>query len=226
MPASRYYNAAGKRLPGVTTVTGNLGWSKGGLMWWANQQGLAGVELRDAQGAATIGTLAHAAIEGDIAGKPVDLSSVDNTRPPKEDGEPDELSPREKVEAVLERWQEWKRLHVEEVFLSEHELVSEELQYGGRMDMLFRGSNGKLWMLDVKTGGMYADSLVQVAGYAMLVEENTDYRIDELAILRIPQESESITTHERPWKREGMEQETFRLCLRLHAIQKVLKKEV
>ena len=64
----RYY-VDGKRVPGVTTITGNLGWSKEALIRWANRQGLAGTELEDARkGPAQTGTIAHAAIEAEIKG--------------------------------------------------------------------------------------------------------------------------------------------------------------
>ena len=213
MGSEHIYRVAGKRVPGVTTITGNLGWGRDGLMWWANEQGLAGIELRDAREAASIGTIAHAAVEADILGPPVDLSKL-----------PDDW--REKVESIVARWKRWRAAMVGSVLLSETELVSPTLMYGGRLDMVFLGTDGRLWLCDLKTGGMYEEALVQCAGYAMLVEENTDYRIESYSVLRIRQDSESILTAEYPWDPKGEAAETFRLCLRLHALHKKLKKEV
>ena len=214
----RYY-VDGKRVPGVTTITGNLGWSKEALIRWANRQGLAGTELEDARkGPAQTGTIAHAAIEAEIGGTVADLSGL-------------ELAQRVAVEVILDRWIEWKEQRVAEVLLSESPLTSATLKYGGRLDMVFLGKDRKVWLCDVKTGGIYPEGLVQVAGYAMLVEENSiaglsPVKIDTLAILRIPQDSDSITTMERPWNRDSVEAKTFRMCLDLHNIQKQLKREV
>lgn len=212
-PDRIYKNAAGKRVPSVTTITGNLGWKTGGLMYWANQQGLEGVALRDAQEPALIGTIAHGMIEADIKGETIDLSKVDD-------------GIRKAVESIFARWLEWKEFHVAEVLISEEKMVSEDSQYGGRLDMVFVGKNGKTWLLDVKTGGLHAEAAVQISGYALMVEEMTDHRIDELALLRIPRDSDSITTWEKPWNRDGEAAETFRICRRLHELHKVLKKEV
>jgi len=61
MPANIYKNAQGKRIPGVTTVISNLGWSKGGLMHWAWEQGINGIDYKETRDkAADTGTIAHA----------------------------------------------------------------------------------------------------------------------------------------------------------------------
>jgi hypothetical protein len=209
----KYKAADGKVVPSVTTLTKNLGWGTNGLVYWANTQGLAGVTLQDARGKADTGTVAHALIEADISGETVDVAQI----------APAVLRVALKI---LERWKAWRALHVDTVLLSERPMVSELLRYGGRLDMVFLGTNGQTWLLDVKTGGVYPDHLVQIAGYAMLVEECTDLRIDEVAILRIPQDSESIATHEFPWDRDGDAPRAFRMCVELHRIQSVLKKAV
>ena len=73
---------------------------------------------------------------------------------------------------------------------------------------------------------------MQVAGYAMLVEENAldvlgeRLVVDTLALLRIPQDSDTITTMERPWNPDSIEAKTFRLCRELHDIHWQLKREV
>jgi len=218
MPRQRYY-VDGKRVPGVTTITGNLGWSKEPLIRWANRMGLAGTELEDARkGPAQTGTIAHAAIEAEIGGTVADLSGL-------------ELAQRVAVEVILDRWVAWKEQHVAHVLLSERPLTSATLKYGGRLDMVFQGEDGKTWLCDVKTGGIYPEGLVQVAGYAMLVEESELFgdvplKIDTLALLRIPQDSDSITTMERPWDPDSIEAKTFRLCRELHDIHWQLKREV
>jgi hypothetical protein len=100
------------------------------------------------------------------------------------------------------------------------------MRYGGRPDMVFVGTDSLTWLLDVKTGGLYAEALVQVAAYAMLVEEVGNRKIDKLALLRIPQDSDTITTLERPWNPNSLEAETVKLCRRLYEIHQTLDREV
>lgn len=214
MSSNHRYYIDGKRVPAVSTVVGQLGWSREPLMRWAHRIGASGQELEAARaGPADAGTLAHAAIEGSIQGQTVDLSRIEDAL-------------RAPVLKILDRWKEWSERTVAEILLSEAELTSASLLYGGRLDMLFRGKDGRIWLCDVKTGALYAEALVQAAGYAMLVEENTTHRVDVLAILRVPRESDSITTLERPYDREGPEVETFRACRRLYTLQRRLNEEV
>ncbi len=224
MAASRYY-LEGKRVPGVTSaVTGQLGWGQRALMNWANRIGLAGTELSQYTRPADIGTYAHAMIEADIAGD--NLRTAIGLVPKYDSDGPGKKSVRPIVKKILKRWQEWKSTRVEEVLLSEAELVSPTMRFGGRLDMVFRDPTGAVWILDVKTGGIYAEHLIQVAAYAMLVEEVKGIKIDTLAVLRIPQESDGLTTLERPWNRSSDEARAVKLCLELGGIQKRLKGEV
>ena len=67
-------NAAGKRLPGVTTVIGSsLGWNKDSLIAWSNREGLAGRDVRargnKAEKAADIGVAGHDMIELHVHGQ-------------------------------------------------------------------------------------------------------------------------------------------------------------
>ena len=70
MPTIDYRLKDGTRIQGVTTIISqNLGWNKQQLMWWANQEGLAGRNHRDtAQRAADAGTIGHYLIDCDIKG--------------------------------------------------------------------------------------------------------------------------------------------------------------
>lgn len=215
MAGNNQYYVGGKRVPGVTTgITGQLAWSKENLIRWAWGVGASGKSLDEArQGAMDAGKIAHAMIEADIQGQEVCLDAV----------EPDM---RASVEAIVDRWRKWRAAHVAEALLSEQEFTSASMLYGGRLDLLYRSQTGRVVLCDVKTGGLYAEALVQTAAYAMLVEENTEYRVDDLAILRIPRNSTSITTLELPYDREGIAVETVRICRRLYAIQRTLESEV
>ena len=73
MPTIPYRNKEGKRVPGVTTIIGNIGWNTGPLNWWAFNQGMeAGLaisrgepapsSIREVTAAAEAGTIAHAMV--------------------------------------------------------------------------------------------------------------------------------------------------------------------
>ena len=66
MPPVIYKDHRGNRLPSVTTIIGRFKES-GGLLYWANQQGLEGKTLDQARAEVTTpGTLAHKAVEDHI----------------------------------------------------------------------------------------------------------------------------------------------------------------
>ena len=67
MPTIAYKNKAGDRVPSQSTIKSQIGWSTRPLMYWANQQGLEGKSLKEAQDTATVsGTIAHLLIESFI----------------------------------------------------------------------------------------------------------------------------------------------------------------
>ena len=70
VPPIIYKDHRGNRLPSVTTIIGRFKES-GGLLYWANQQGLEGKTLDQARAEVTTpGTLAHKAVEDHINGRP------------------------------------------------------------------------------------------------------------------------------------------------------------
>src|ERR1700731_1561533 len=70
VPPVIYKDHRGNRLPSVTTIIGRFKES-GGLLYWANQQGLEGKTLDQARVEVTTpGTLAHKAVEDHIHGRP------------------------------------------------------------------------------------------------------------------------------------------------------------
>ena len=70
-PAGGYYNAAGVRLPSVTTIGGRFG-DKSQLMYWAAQavvrSGPKDSFMEESAKAADVGTLAHQMVEARIKG--------------------------------------------------------------------------------------------------------------------------------------------------------------
>ena len=158
MAATIYKAADGKRVPGVTTILGKFK-DPGGLMHWANQQGLEGKTMQEArQPAATAGTLAHSLVEAHVNGWPE----------PEMKADAGVIAKARNALANFLTWAEQSRL---EFVHTEHALVSETYRFGGRFDAVAKQPNGEHVILDLKTGATYADHLFQVAAYRLLWNE-------------------------------------------------------
>ena len=233
MPAERYL-IDGKRVPSVSSCKSMLGWGQRGLMHWANTKGLDGLTLEDAYrgGPAEVGTMAHAMIEADLRGDVIDTSAADEKT-------------RDVLERIFDRWQEWREMYVGDVLLVEARMVHRELRYGGRVDQVFLGKDGNVWLLDVKTGRLYAEALVQAAGYVMLVEggelvddeSQSDNRwrtlnvrgergVDRVGLLRLGQTTSGISQFYIDRAALQPAEETFKLCRRLYDLKRHLEGEV
>lgn len=170
-----YKNAAGKRLPGVTTVLGML--NKPALLKWAWQLGKDGKDLEQArQGAADIGTVAHALCEAHLRGMEFDPGNI----------APEMLS---KAETGFLRFLDfWQREQLR-VLVVEHVMVSESMQVGGTLDILAARPDGRLVLVDLKTSkAIYDEMLIQVATYAAMYEETAGKKVGEVCIVRIGKE--------------------------------------
>lgn len=165
-----YKTRDGKRVPSVTTITKLYG-DTGGLLYWANQQGLEGKTLKEAyEGTATPGSMVHERVDYWAQGKEW---SADTWR--------DKFSSEEAFDdakvacdngfAAFENWAAFSKF---EIVAGEVPLVSEKHKFGGRLDAVMT-SNG-LALADWKTGSggkIYADFLLQLGGgYAILWDEN------------------------------------------------------
>jgi hypothetical protein len=163
-PREGYRLADGTKVPGVTTIIGgNLGWGKEGLMWWANQEGLAGRNHRDtSQAAADAGTLAHAMVEAHIHG----LDYV-----PPADVPADQLAKARKAFGAYCEWESDTRLVI---VATEIRLVSERHRFGATPDAVALRASKGLVLPDWKSSkGTYADHLLQLAAYGHVFEEVT-----------------------------------------------------
>jgi hypothetical protein len=177
MPANIYKNKAGKRIPGVTTVIGNLGWSKGGLMHWAWMEGIEGRNYNETRDrAADIGTIAHAMVEADLTGK--NWPDLVDTR-----GVSDEMLAQ--ATAAYSAFHEWANGAKFKLTQSEHLLISEKHQFGGQIDVA--AVQGRRAIIDLKTSnGVYEDHKIQIAAYAHLWNENyPDEPIENHYILQL-----------------------------------------
>lgn len=172
-----YTNAAGERLPGVTTILGCL--AKPALIPWAWGLGAKGIKLEAArQLAADIGTVGHALVEAHLRGLEFDSANI----------APEMLA---KAETSFIRFLEyWDREHLT-VIASEMQMVSEIMQVGGTVDIVAARPDGSLVVIDVKTGkGLYPEMLVQAAVYAAIYTEVTGCDVAEVVVVRIPKEDD------------------------------------
>ncbi|MCL1789905.1 MAG: PD-(D/E)XK nuclease family protein [Peptococcaceae bacterium] len=167
---TRYKTSDGKLVPGTTTVTSLL--NKPHLVAWANRLGLEGIDsskYRD--GAAEVGTLAHAMIQEHLLGDEVDF---------------DQYSQRsiDLATRAVASFFAWENQHDIELIMSEHPLVSDELGYGGTIDC-YCVLDGIPTLVDFKTGkAIYDDYFIQLAAYRHLLEEH-GHPVKQCRILRI-----------------------------------------
>lgn len=174
MPTSVYKLKSGKRVPGCTTILHRFQNKEALLAWSYNtgyEHGEAGLpknRFAVAEEAAGIGTYTHALFEWHLNGE--------------EGPEPDPatmIAPQFLTIENIERgrngykqaldWQDQSGL-----FLISHErpMVSEKYKFGGTPDGMSERHN-KIGMTDWKTSRrLYADYLLQLAGYWLLHEEN------------------------------------------------------
>jgi len=160
----------GTRIPGATTITGLL--AKPYLIKWANDLGLEGIDstkYRDE--AASVGTLAHALVQSNITGEPVDTSA---------------FSPIDVdlAENAVISFLNWKKQHKLKPIICEVPLVSESRRYGGTVDC-YCELDGEPTLLDFKTGkAIYDEYFVQLAAYRELLQEH-GHPVSTCRILRI-----------------------------------------
>jgi len=170
-----YKNKAGKRVPGVTTVLGLI--NKPQLLKWAWQLGKDGIDMEASrQGAADIGTVAHALCEAHLRGMAFDPENI----------APDKLA---KAETGFIRFLEYWDREGLTVVAVERAMVSETMQVGGTLDILARRPDGRLVVVDLKTSkGIYDEMLIQAATYAAMHEETSSEPVSEVVIVRIGKE--------------------------------------
>lgn len=213
MPTIQYRNKVGERVPGVTTVIGqNCGWSKKGLMYWAWDCGVKGLDYRKVSDfAASAGTIAHEMIEFDLKGKKFDGSKY-----------LPELV--QKAETSYLNFLEWKDNMKFEIVEIEPHLVSEQFQYGLTPDVIPRVKN-RLCIFDWKTGNdIYPDTLCQLEAYRRGWDEvHPDTPIEGgYHLIRLSKEEAAFVHYY--WQELPGAWEAYLDLLDLHNRVKVLKK--
>ena len=208
----RYKTAEGKRVPGVTTITSELGWNTRTLINWANRMGLKGIDTNKfVDDKSKIGTLAHAMVTDQLQGKKTDT----------DDYSKNQIADAENSALSFFEWAKTKKI---EPILIEQPLVSENYLYGGMPDIYAR-VYGALELIDLKTGsGIYPEMVIQVAGgYKFLLIENY-HKVDSVRILNIPRTGNEAFVEKKISKQhQDTAWEIFKHCLKIYKLKKELK---
>jgi len=155
MPTYPYKNAAGKRIPSVTTVIGRFKES-GALIHWAWDLGKQGIDYRKIRDAAAdAGTLAHAMVEATIRG---------TTFPDEKQHDVEIWNKAKSAFGAFEEWQQQTQLKPVDTEVS---MTCECHQVGGTLDTILVQT--KLSLGDWKTSnGVYPEYVIQLAAYRHL----------------------------------------------------------
>ena len=173
MATAIYKLANGDRVPSVTTIN-SIGKESGGLIAWAHNLGLQGLDYRKVRdSAAEAGTIGHLLVEAAIKRKKLRKEDFPTN------GSADVGL---KCFAAYERWCELNRIRWTD---SELALVSEKYQFGGTIDLLGVEQDSNAYSLgDIKTGGLYPEHLCQMAAYGQLFAECTGNHVANYHLLR------------------------------------------
>jgi len=208
-----YKNSEGKRVPGVTTITSELGWNTRVLCNWNNRMGLEGIETgKFVDDKADIGTLAHLMVTNQLQG--IKTSTDDYSK--------NQIKAALNSVKSFDAWASDKKI---EPVLIEKPMVSDINNFGGTMD-IYAKVDGSLELIDLKTGkGIYDEMLIQVGGgYNIILIEN-DLPTNRIRILNIPRaDSERFAEH--VIINTGVCMQIFLNCLDNYQLHKELKKEL
>jgi len=136
-----------------------------------------------------------------------------------------ELEVARKCFLGFETWLDSTHLELVE---AEVPLSSERHRFGGCLDMVLRDTAGALLLGDLKTSNqLYGTYLMQLGGYALLLEENQPgIELAGAQILRVSKKDGSV--HHHAWPRETLElgQRAFLLALELYRLEATLNSAV
>lgn len=210
-----YYNAAGKRVPSVTTVAKLIQESEP-LISWANRIGLEGQDYRQVRdAAATAGHICHSMVECHILGRQFmpDPATLEEDRRLADQG----------FSAFLS-WKEGSRVSL---IHSEVKILSERYQYGGRLDCIAHIGD-ELCILDWKTSGHrrpYDSWLPQVAAYRQGWNENhPDQPIKSCHLVILAKADAGFSHHYFPESSMDAGWRAFLACLELYDQKKKIAK--
>lgn len=140
------------------------------------------------EAAAASGTLAHDAIEWYIKAQSRGHKVEDAALYPWPEGtEPTVLKHAQNAYAQFLEWFAQTSVTIQE---TETGSMSERYKFGGTLDGLGKDAQGRYVLLDWKTSNaIYPDYLIQLAAYAILLEENYGIRVERYYIVRVAKET-------------------------------------
>ena len=210
---TQYKTKDGKRVPGVTTILKYK--DPGPLMWWAHQQGIAGLDFRDTRdAAASVGHCVHQWVEDTLHGRELTPSTLAG----------DDLKA---ASAGLDAFETWRSSVSLTVVATECPLVSELHAYGGTLDAVCLVGQ-KPVLLDWKTSkGVYAEYIAQLAAYRQLLRENaksSDEAPQEAYLLRFGKEYGDFHMHHLTSEILDLGWELFQASKWMHQMHEKLKR--
>ena len=199
----------GTIVPSVTTVLSIL--AKPGLIKWANDLGLQGIDSsKYVDAAGRVGTLIHYLVQCHLANEMPDLKDYTSNE-------------IDMGETGLIKFLDWAKRAEPKPILLEAPLVSEKHRFGGTVDF-YGVAHGKLTLVDFKsTKAIYDEMMHQVAAYRELLREN-GYKVERVLILRIGRDdSEGAEPEEKPVDHLSERWQIFKHCLAIYNLQKQIK---
>ena len=170
----RYFLQNGQEVTGASTyakVTDEVE----PFIWYGWNLGIKGLDFRKYRDAdAEAGNVAHFMVHAHFKGEQVDYSEV-------------APATMEVAKVVFGKFQQWWESENLTFLATEMELSSELYGYGGTLDVVAEGPQGRIWLLDIKTSKrVYNGHRCQVAAYAQLWDENSpDRKVHKAMVLRL-----------------------------------------
>jgi CRISPR/Cas system-associated exonuclease Cas4 (RecB family) len=129
--------------------------------------------------AANVGILAH-----DMMADYLSHNIIPAAPSPWDDTDEDET--RRRARKAFEKFLAWFSTGEYEVVLVEAPFIDEKLGYGGTVDAVFRRKrDGKLILVDFKTGKVHDEVILQLGGYSMLMTHH-GMTPDEGLVVHVP----------------------------------------
>lgn len=210
-----YYNAAGKRVPNVTTVA-KLIQAPEGLIHWAWQLGVDGKDYREERdAAATAGHICHHMIESSIKGREITFD--------------DGIDEETKGLAVrgFQGFQRWAESTKFSLIQTEVVVISEKYQYGGRLDCIAT-VNGEPCIVDWKTSKKSSPMpawLPQVAAYRQgWNETHRGEQVKSCHLMQLRKADAGFSHHYLPPETMDLGFRAFLACLELYDLRKQVEK--
>ena len=169
-----YYNKAGQKVDGVTTILGLH--DKPALLYWAWDLGMKKIDFKTSRNElAEVGKLLHHMVRATLIGETYAHLFKDY-----------HAWEVKRAKESFKSFERWRSEHKIKVIKTEYIVISENLQAGGRFDLLSE-TDGLLTLTDWKTGKRcYKEAKMQVAAYAAMLEEQDGIKVDRVTVVNLP----------------------------------------